>query len=60
MSSRVVGVAAAEVLGGGAVEHGGERARDLGAAHLDVGQLLADVLHRHGDLVLAVERARRR
>ena len=31
-------------------------ARDLGADALDVRQVLADVLHRHGDLVLAVER----
>jgi hypothetical protein len=49
-------VAAAEVLRRGPVEHRGERAGDLGPAALDVGQLVADVLHRDGDLVLAVER----
>ena len=51
-----VGVAAVELLGGGAVEHRGERGGDLGAAQLHVGHVLADVLHRHGDLVLALER----
>ena len=56
ISSGVVRRAAGEVLGGRAVEHGGERGGDLGPADLDVGQLLAHVLHRHGDLVLAVER----
>ena len=48
-------VAAAEVLGRGAVDDGRQRAGDLGPAQLDVGQLLAHVLHRHRDLVLAVE-----
>ena len=48
--------AAALVLGGRALQHGGERGGDLGPADLDVGEVLAHVLHRHGDLVLAVER----
>ena len=48
-------VAAVEVLGRGAVDDGGQRAGDLRAAQLHVGQLLAHVLHRHRDLVLAVE-----
>ena len=45
-----------EVLLRHAVEHGGETGGDLRAQDLHVGQLLADVLHRDRDLVLAVER----
>ena len=52
----VVGVAVLDVLGGGGVDDRGQRGRDLRAAGLDVGQLLAHVLHRHRDLVLALER----
>ncbi len=52
----IVGVPPVEVLGGGAVEHGRQRGRDLRTQSLHVGQRLADVLHRHGDLVLALER----
>jgi hypothetical protein len=48
-------VAAVEVLGRGAIDDGGQGAGDLGAAQLHVWQLLAHVLHRHRDLVLAVE-----
>jgi len=51
-----VGVAAPQVLVGHAVEHRGERGRRLRAARLQVRHVLADVLHRHRDLVLAVER----
>ena len=47
---------AREVLGRRAVDDRGQRAGDLGPRELDVGQLLADVLHRDGDLVLALER----
>ena len=53
---RDVGVAVREVLVGHPVQHRGGRGRDLGAHALDVGQVLADVLHRDRDLVLAVER----
>ena len=51
-----VGVAVLEVLVGHAVEDRREPRGDLRAAHLHVGQVLAHVLHRHRDLVLAVER----
>ena len=52
----VVGVALLGVLGRRAIQHGGQRAGDLRPAQLHVGQLLADVLHRDGDLVVALER----
>ena len=45
-----------EVLGRGAVEDRRQGGRDLRAQALHVRQRLADVLHRHGDLVLALER----
>ena len=50
-----VEVAALQVLGGGAVDHGGQRRRDLGPQPLHVGQLLAHVAHRDGDLALPAE-----
>jgi hypothetical protein len=50
-----VGVAVLEVLVGHAVEDRREPRGDLRPAHLHVGQVLAHVLHRHRDLVLAVE-----
>ena len=56
ISSSVVGVAAVEVLGRRAVDARRPARGDLGPPHLHVGQLLAHVLHRDGDLVLAVER----
>ncbi len=49
-------VAARQVLVGGAVQHGAQRGRHLRAAQLHVGDVLAHVLHRHRDLVLAAER----
>ena len=57
IGDQVVGrhVAPGEVLGRHAIEDRGQRGGDLGPAVLQVGQLLADVLHRHRDLVLAVE-----
>ena len=53
---RHVRVAPAEVLVGHPVEHRGERGRRLRPPRLQVGHVLADVLHRHRHLVLAVER----
>ena len=50
-----VGVAVLEVLVRHAVEDRREARGDVGAARLHVGEVLADVLHRHRDLVLAVE-----
>ena len=50
-----VGVAVLEVLVRHAVEDRREARGDVGAAHLHVGEVLADVLHRDRDLVLAVE-----
>jgi hypothetical protein len=50
-----VGVAVGQVLLRHAVEHRGERGGHLRAHLLDVRHVLAHVLHRHGDLVLAVE-----
>ena len=44
-----VGVAAGEILGGGAFHDGRGRGRHLRAAELHVGDLLAHVAHRHGD-----------
>ncbi len=52
----VVGVAVLLALGGRGVDDGGERGGHLGALGLDVGERLADVLHRDGDLVVALER----
>ena len=40
---------AGEVLRGGPLDHGGGGGRDLRSEPLDVGHLLADVLHRHRD-----------
>jgi hypothetical protein len=45
-----------EVLVGHAVQDRGRRGRHLGTDPLDVREVLADVLHGHADLVLAVER----
>ncbi len=52
----VVCVAVLERLGGGPIDHRGERGRDLGPLSLDVGERVAHVLHRHRDLALAPER----
>ena len=56
LDRRGVGVAQGEVLLGHPVEHGGQPGGHLGAHGLHVGQVLAHVLHRDRDLVLAVER----
>ena len=50
------GVAVLGLLGGGVLHHGGERGRALRAPALDVGQGLADVLHRHRHLRVGAER----
>ena len=52
---RHVGVAVREVLVRHPVQDGGGGGRHLRAQRLDVRQVLADVLHGHRDLVLAVE-----
>ena len=53
---RIVGVAVLLTLGRGVVDDGGERGGHLRPLGLHVGQHLPHVLHRHGDLVLALER----
>ena len=53
---RVVGVPVFQSLGRGAVYHRGQRRGHLRPHSLDVGQLLANVLHGHGHLALALER----
>ena len=55
-SAARVGVAEGEVLVGHPVEHGREPGGHLGARDCTSGQVLAHVLHRDRDLVLAVER----
>ena len=52
----VVGIAVLDALGGRGVDDRGERRGHLGTLGLHVRELLADVLHRHRHLVLALER----
>ena len=51
----VVAVAVLLVLGRGAIDDRGQSGRHLGPLDLHVGERLADVLHGHRDLVLALE-----